>query len=479
MSTAPRTTRPAFDREMVDIADYVTGHKIKGTLAYTTARYCLMDTIGCGLEALSYPACTKLMGPVVPGAVMPGGARVPGTPFELDPITAAFNIGAMNRWLDFNDSWFGRNGAHPSDNLGGILATADYLSCRNVAQGKAPLVMRDVLTAMIKAHEIQGIMALENNFNGLGIDHVILVKLASTAVVTQMLGGTRDEIINAISNAWVDGHALRTYRNSPNTGSRKSWAAADATARGVRLALMALKGERGYPTALTAKKWGFYDSLFQGQKFKFQRPYGSYVMENVLFKIAFPAGFHGQSAAECALKLHPLLKDRLDDIASVEQWTHDSARHLIKDGPLNNPADRDHCIQYIAAVGLIFGRLVASDYEDHIASDPRIDKLRSKMQVTVSEQYTQDLRDPKKRSNAHAIEVRFNDGSRLPKVEVEYPLGHPSRRKEGIPLLLEKFRINLARRFAPRQQQAILEACEDQRRLERMPVNEFMTLFVS
>ncbi len=479
MSTAPRTTRPAFDREMVDIADYVTGHKIKGTLAYTTARYCLMDTIGCGLEALSYPACTKLMGPVVPGAVMPGGARVPGTPFELDPITAAFNIGAMNRWLDFNDSWFGRNGAHPSDNLGGILATADYLSCRNVAQGKAPLVMRDVLTAMIKAHEIQGIMALENNFNGLGIDHVILVKLASTAVVTQMLGGTRDEIINAISNAWVDGHALRTYRNSPNTGSRKSWAAADATARGVRLALMALKGEMGYPTALTAKKWGFYDSLFQGQKFKFQRPYGSYVMENVLFKIAFPAGFHGQSAAECALKLHPLLKDRLDDIASVEQWTHDSARHLIKDGPLNNPADRDHCIQYIAAVGLIFGRLVASDYEDHIASDPRIDKLRSKMQVTVSEQYTQDLRDPKKRSNAHAIEVRFNDGSRLPKVEVEYPLGHPSRRKEGIPLLLEKFRINLARRFAPRQQQAILEACEDQRRLERMPVNEFMTLFVS
>ena len=479
MSTAPRTTRPAFDREMVDIADYVTGHKIKGTLDYTTARYCLMDTIGCGLEALSYPACTKLMGPVVPGAVMPGGARVPGTPFELDPITAAFNIGAMNRWLDFNDSWFGRNGAHPSDNLGGILATADYLSCRNVAQGKAPLVMRDVLTAMIKAHEIQGIMALENNFNGLGIDHVILVKLASTAVVTQMLGGTRDEIINAISNAWVDGHALRTYRNSPNTGSRKSWAAADATARGVRLALMALKGEMGYPTALTAKKWGFYDSLFQGQKFKFQRPYGSYVMENVLFKIAFPAGFHGQSAAECALKLHPLLKDRLDDIASVEQWTHDSARHLIKDGPLNNPADRDHCIQYIAAVGLIFGRLVASDYEDHIASDPRIDKLRSKMQVTVSEQYTQDLRDPKKRSNAHAIEVRFNDGSRLPKVEVEYPLGHPSRRKEGIPLLLEKFRINLARRFAPRQQQAILEACEDQRRLERMPVNEFMTLFVS
>jgi len=479
MTTAHKNVRPAPDREMVDIADYVTGYEIKSALAYTTARYCLMDTIGCGLEALSYPACTKLMGPVVPGAVMPGGARVPGTPYELDPVTAAFNIGAMNRWLDFNDAWFGRNGAHPSDNIGGILATADYLSRRNVAQGRAPLVMRDVLTAMIKAHEIQGIMALENNFNGLGIDHVVLVKLASTAVVTHMLGGTRDEIINAISNAWVDGQALRTYRNAPNTGSRKSWAAADATARGVRLALIALKGEMGYPSALSAKKWGFYDIMFQGQKFKFQRPYGAYVMENVLFKIAFPAGFHGQSAAECALLLHPLLKDRLDDIKSVQQWTHESAQHLIKSGPLHNPADRDHCIQYIAAVGLIFGRLVASDYEDGVAADPRIDKLREKMRVTVSEQYTRDLRDPKKRSNAHAIEITFKDGTRLPKVEIEYPLGHPRRRKEGIPLLLEKFRINLARRFATKQQQAILDACADQRRLEQMPVNEFMALFVA
>ena len=477
MARALANVRPAPDREMAEIADYVARYEVRSELAYTTARYCLMDTIGCGLEALSYPACTKLMGPVVPGAVMPGGARVPGTPYELDPVTAAFNIGAMNRWLDFNDAWFGRNGAHPSDNLGGILATADYLSRLNVAQGRAPLVMRDVLTAMIKAHEIQGIMALENNFNGLGIDHVILVKLASTAVVTHMLGGTREEIINAVSNAWVDGHALRTYRNAPNTGSRKSWAAADATARGVRLALMALKGEMGYPSALTAKKWGFYDTLFRGQKFKLQRPYGSYVMENVLFKIAFPAGFHGQSAAECALKLHPLVKDRLDDVKSVRQWTHASARHLIKSGPLHNPADRDHCIQYIAAVGMIFGRLVASDYEDDVAADPRIDKLRGKMRVTVSEQYTRDLRDPAKRSNAHAIEVRFRDGTRLPKVEVQYPLGHPRRRKEGIPLLLAKFRLNLARRFAPKRQQAILDACADQRRLERMPVNEFMALF--
>jgi 2-methylcitrate dehydratase len=470
--------RPPFDAEIADIADYVMRHRIDSELAYATARYCLMDTLGCGLEALSYPACTKLLGPVVPGTVVPYGARVPGTPHVLDPVNAAFNIAAMNRWLDYNDAWFGANGAHPSDNLGGILAVADHLSQRNVATGKAPLMMRDVLTAMIKAHEIQGCLALENNFNGLGIDHVIGVKVASTAVVTGMLGGTREEVMNAVSNAWIDGHPIRTYRNAPNTGSRKSWAAADATARGVTLALMALKGEMGYPSAISAPKWGFRDVLFRGEPLRFQRPYGSYVMENVLFKIAFPAGFHGQSAAECALKLHPLVKDRLDDIESVTLWTHYSARHLIKSGPLHNFADRDHCIQYIVAVPMIFGRLVAEDYEDHVAADPRIDGLREKMSVIVHEQYTKDLRDPSKRTNAHAIQVKFRDGSDTGRVEVEYPLGHPRRRAEGIPLLLAKFERNLARRYAAKRQGMILDACAEQERLERMPVHEFVDLFV-
>ncbi len=470
--------RPPFDREIVDIADYVTKYRIRSELAYTTARYCLMDTLGCGLEALSYPACTKLLGPVVPGTIVPHGSRVPGTSYVLDPVNGAFNIATMNRWLDYNDAWFGANGAHPSDNLGGILAIADHLSQRNVAQGKPPLVMKDVLAGMIMAHEIQGCLALENNFNGLGIDHVIGVKVASTAVVAKMLGGTREEVMNAVSNAWIDGHPLRTYRNAPNTGSRKSWAAADATARGVMLAMMALKGEMGYPSAITAPKWGFSDVLFRGQQLKFQRPYGSYVMENVLFKIAFPAGFHGQSAAECALKLHSLVKDRLDDIESVTQWTHDSASHLIKSGPLHNYADRDHCIQYIAAVGLIFGRLVSEDYEDHIAADPRIDRLRKKMTVIVHDEYTKDLSDPKKRSNAHAIEIRFRDGTKTKRIEVEYPLGHPRRRREGIPLLLEKFRINLARRYAAKRQQQILDACSSQQVLEKMPVHEFVQLFV-
>lgn len=470
--------RPAFDREIVDIADYVAKYRIMSKLAYSTARYCLMDTLGCGLEALSYPACTKLLGPIVDGTMVPNGARVPGTQLVLDPVTAAFNIGSIIRWLDFNDAWFGINGAHPSDNLGGILATADYLSRRNVAAGKQPLVVRDLLTAMIKAHEIQGILTTENDFIGRGLDHVVLVKIASTAVVAGLLGGTHGEIVNAVSNAWIDGHPIRPYRNAPNTGSRKSWAAGDATSRGVWLALMALKGEMGYPSALTARKWGFYDVLFDGERFRFQRPYGSYVMENVLFKIAYPAGFHGQSAAECAIKLHPLVKDRLDDVARIEMWTHESARHLIKSGPLHNPADRDHCLQYIVAIGLIFGRLIALDYEDSSAADPRIDRLREKMAVSMNDRYTRDLLDPSKRSNAHAVRVHFKNGTSTPKIEVEYPLGHPRRRKDGIPLLEAKFRTNLARRFPPRQQSAILELCADQRRLEATPVNEFVDLFV-
>ncbi len=478
MATSALNKRPAPDREIVDIADYVLDYRITSALAYSTARYCLMDTIGCGLEALSYPACTKLLGPVVPGTVVPNGARVPGTQFVLDPVTAAFNIGCIIRWLDFNDAWFGRNGAHPSDNLGGILASADYLSRQNIAKGKEPLIVRDVLTAMIKAHEIEGVLALDNDFRSTGIDHVLLVKVASTAVVTGLLGGTREEIINAVSNAWIDGHPLGTYRRSPNTGSRKSWAAGDATSRGVRLALMALTGEMGYPSALTAKTWGFYDVLFRGEHLRFQRPYGSYVMENVLFKITYPAGFHGQSAAECAIKLHPVVKDRLDDIAKVEMWTHRMANTLIKSGPLHNPADRDHCLQYIAAIGMIFGRLAAPDYEDDVAADPRIDRLRETMLVSIDERYTSDLLDPDKRSNAHAIKVHFKDGTSTDKVEVEYPLGHPRRRKEGIPLLEAKFRTNLARRFPPKQQKLILELCADQQVLEATPVNEFVELFL-
>ena len=414
----------------------------------------------------------------MPGTIVPHGARVPGTPYVLDPVTAAFNIGAMIRWLDYNDAWFGRNGAHPSDNLGGILAAADWRSRTRVAAGHAPLLMRDVLAAMIKAHEIQGITALENNFNGLGIDHVVLVKVASTAVVCGLLGGTREEIMNAVSNAWIDGQAIRTYRHAPNTGSRKSWAAGDATSRGVRLALLALTGEMGYPTALTAKQWGFYDVLFRGKPFKYTRRFGSYVMENVLFKIAYPAGFHGQSMAECAIRLHPQVKDRLDAVAKVELWTHDKSFHLIKEGPLHNPADRDHCIQYIAAIGLIFGRLTAADYEDAAAADPRIDALRAKMTVTMDKRLTQSLFDPRRRSNGAAVRVHFKDGSRTEKVEIEFPLGHPRRRAEGIPLLLEKFRTNLARRYAPKRQQAILELCLDAERLAATPVDRFVDLFV-
>jgi 2-methylcitrate dehydratase len=410
---------------------------------------------------------------------VPNGAKVPGTRFQLDPVQAAFNIGAMIRWLDFNDTWLAAEWGHPSDNLGGILATADWLSRSRLAQGRQPLTVRDVLTAMIKAHEIQGVIALENSFNRVGLDHVVLVKVATTAVVTHMLGGTRDEIINAITNAWVDGQSLRTYRHAPNTGSRKSWAAGDATSRGVRLALMAIKGEMGYPSALTARTWGFYDVLFRRKPFRFRRPYGSYVMENVLFKISYPAEFHAQTAVEAAIRLHPLVKDRLDDIKRIVITTHESAIRIIdKEGPLTNPADRDHCIQYMAAVGLIKGSLTAADYEDAAASDRRIDRLRSKMSCVESRQWSRDYLDPAKRSIANALQVTFNDGTRTDKVAIEYPLGHRRRRSEGVPQLEAKFRINLARRFAPKQQQAILALCLDARRLAQTPVNAFVDLFV-
>lgn len=467
--------RPAPDKELLDIADYVLDYEIKSEEAYSTARLCLMDTLGCGLEALSYPACTKLLGPVVPGTVVPNGARVPGTNYQLDPVQAAFNLGAMIRWLDFNDTWLAAEWGHPSDNLGGILATADFLS-----RNGHTLLMRDVLTAMIKAHEIQGVLALENSFNRVGLDHVVLVKVASTAVVTQMLGGTREQIINAVSNAWVDGQSLRTYRHSPNTGSRKSWAAGDATSRAVRLALIALTGEMGYPSVLTAKTWGFYDVLFRGQPFKFQRPYGSYVMENVLFKISFPAEFHAQTAVEAAIKLHPLVKDRLDQIEKIALTTHESALRIIdKTGPLDNPADRDHCLQYTVAIGLIFGNLTAADYEDEVAHDPRIDSLRAKMVTEEDSRYSRDYLDPDKRSIANAIQIRCKNGSSTEKVAVEYPVGHRRRRAEGIPLLERKFNTNLARCFAGERQKAILDVSLDQEKLESIPVNEYVDLYVT
>ncbi len=480
MSAAISNVRPKPDKALVDIVDYVSKYKVTSKEAYATAHYCLLDTLGCGFEALTYPACTKLMGPIVPGTVVPNGARVPGTSFVLDPVQAAFNIGAMIRWLDFNDTWLAAEWGHPSDNLGGILAVADWMSRNNVAAGRAPLTVKDVLTAMIKAHEIQGVIALENSFNRVGLDHVVLVKVASTAVVAQMLGLTRDEIINAVSLAWVDGQSLRTYRHSPNTGSRKSWAAGDATSRAVRLALIAKTGEMGYPSVLSAKTWGFYDVLFKGNPFKFQRPYGSYVMENVLFKISFPAEFHAQTAVECAMQLHPLVKDRLDDIDKITIRTHESAIRIIdKKGPLDNPADRDHCIQYMVAVPLIHGRLTAPDYEDGIARDPRIDALRAKMTCVEDKQFSKDYHDPEKRSIANAITVKFKDGSKTKEIVVEYPIGHRRRRKEGMPVLIEKFKTNLARRFPEKQRAAILDASLDAGKLSALPVNEFVDLMVT
>jgi 2-methylcitrate dehydratase len=474
--------RPDPDKVLVDIADYVRSYTITSDEAYETSRYCLIDTLGCGIEALGYPACTKLLGPVVPGTIVPHGAKVPGTQFQLDPVQAAFNIGAMVRWLDFNDTWLAAEWGHPSDNLGGILATADWISRSRMANGKDPLIMKTVLEAMIKAHEIQGVMALENAFNRVGLDHVVLVKVASAAVCAWLMGGTRDEIINSISQAFVDGQSLRTYRHAPNTGSRKSWAAGDATSRAVRLALFSLKGEMGIPSVLTAKGWGFYDALFKGREFAFQRPYGSYVMEHVLFKISFPAEFHSQTAVECAMTLHEKLAAMgrsAADVKKITIRTHEAAIRIIdKKGPLSNPADRDHCIQYMVAVPLLFGRLTAADYEDSVAADPRIDALRDKIVCVEDPQFTRDYHDPEKRSIANGLTVDLNDGTRLPEVVVEYPIGHRRRREEGMPVLVEKFRTNLARRFPVKQQQAILDASLDRRRLEVMPVNEYVDLYV-
>ena len=483
MSSHIVKVKQEFDKEIIDIVDYVENYEIKSEVAYETAWNCLLDTLGCGLEALEYDECKKLLGPLVPGTIVTNGVRVPGTNYELDPVQGAFNIGAMIRWLDFNDTWLAAEWGHPSDNLGGILATADWLSRAAVAAGRPPLKIHDVLTAMIKAHEIQGCIALENSFNKVGLDHVILVKVASTAVVAKMLGLTREQTLNAVSLAWVDGQALRTYRHFPNAGSRKSWAAGDATSRAVRLALIAQTGEMGYPSVLTAKVWGFYDSLFRGNPFKFQRAYGSYVMENILFKISFPAEFHSQTAVEAAMTINGLMKaagKSAADIASVKIRTHEACIRIIdKKGPLGNPADRDHCIQYMVAVPLIFGRLTARDYEDDIASDPAIDALREKIVCVEDPSFTVDYHDPSKRSIANALTVEFKDGSKFDEVVVEYPIGHARRRTDGIPLLIEKFKINLARIFSADQKKKILDVSMDYKKLSQMAVNEYVDLYVN
>ena len=482
MASPVLNERPQPDKVLVDIVDYVLNYEIKSDLAWKTAHYCLLDTLGCGFEALTYPACTKLLGPVVKGTIVPHGAKVPGTQFQLDPVQAAFNIGTMIRWLDFNDTWLAAEWGHPSDNLGGILATADWISRTSIAEGKPALFMKDVLDTMIRAHEIQGVLALENSFNKVGLDHVILVKIASTAVVGKLLGLTHEELVNALSLAFVDGQSLRTYRHAPNTGSRKSWAAGDATSRAVRLALIAQTGEMGYPSVLTAKTWGFYDVSFKGNQFTFQRDYGSYVMENVLFKISYPAEFHAQTAVEAAMTLHYKLKalnKSAEDIQKITIRTHEAAIRIIdKKGPLNNPADRDHCIQYMVAVPLIYGRLTASDYEDDIASDIWIDVLRDKIECVEDVQFTKDYHDPAKRSIANAITIELYDGTVLEEVQVDYPIGHKRRREEGIPQLINKFRINLARVFPEKQQRKVLENSLDFYRLVNTPVDEFIDMMI-
>jgi 2-methylcitrate dehydratase len=466
--------RPAPDELLGEIAHYAQRDAEGSAEARRIARYCLMDTLGCGILALGFPACTKLLGPVVPGAELARGARVPGTRYELEPVAAAFNIGAMIRWLDFNDTWLAAEWGHPSDNLGAILAVADYRARRG-----APLKMSDVLTAMIQAHEIQGVLALNHSFNRVGLDHVLLVRIASTAVATRLLGGSRDEIVNAVSNAWLDGGALRAYRHAPNTGSRKSWAAGDATSRGVRHALIARAGEMGYPSALTAKGWGFQDVLFKGKTIALERRLESYVMENVLFKISFPAEFHAQTAVEAALKLHAIVAPRIADVVRITIETQEAAMRIIdKTGPLANPADRDHCLQYMVAVPLLLGRLTAEDYEDEVARDPRIDALRDKMVVAENAEFSRDYLDPDKRAIGNAVQVWFADGTRTERVAIHYPIGHRRRRAEGIPQLVTKFERNLATLFAAQQRAAIAAACADQERFEELPVEEFMALWV-
>lgn len=468
-----KNTRQQFDKEITAICNYVCDYQIDSDEAYQTAYYDLLDSLACGLQALKFPACTKLLGPVVAGANLENGALVPGTDYQLDPVQAAFNIGAIIRWLDFNDTWLAAEWGHPSDNLGGILAVADYLSRNSELLGAQKFTVHDILTAMIKAHEIQGVLALENSFNRVGLDHVILVKVATTAVVAQMLGCDREQICNAISLAWVDGQSLRTYRHAPNTGSRKSWAAGDATSRGVRLALMAKRGEMGYPSALTAPTWGFYDVSFKGNSFQFQRDYGSYVMENILFKISYPAEFHAQTAAECAIKLHTDIKNRMHDIEKIVITTQESAMRIInKVGPLHNPADRDHSLQYITAIGLIYGELNTSHYEDDIASNGLIDQLRDLMDVSEEPRFTAEYLDPDKRSIGNSVQVFFKDGSSTEKVSIDYPIGHRRRRDEGIPVLMAKFKDSVGKHYSTEQAQQVISLCSDRDALLQLPVTE-------
>ena len=472
--------RPNPDDVLVKIADYVLDKKIESSEAFNTARYCLMDTLGCGLLALTFPDCKNLLGPYVKGTSVPGGVRVPGTKHVLDPVKGAWDIGAIIRWLDFNDTWLAAEWGHPSDNLGGILAAADYLSQQNITEGKDPLTMEDVLICMIKAHEIQGILALENSFNRVGLDHVILVKVASTAVIASMFGLNKDQTIDALSQAWVDGQSLRTYRHAPNAGPRKSWAAGDATSRALQLVLITQKGQMGYPSVLTAPTWGFYDVQFKGNSFSLPREFNSYVMENVLFKISFPAEFHAQTAVEAAVVLHGQVEDRLEDIEKIIITTHESAIRIIsKEGVLDNPADRDHCIQYMVAIGLLKGDLVAEDYEDDVASDSRIDSLREKMLIEEDERYSNEYLESDKRSIANAIQVYFKDGTSTDKIEVEYPIGHKRRREQGIPLLVKKFERNLKTQFSDKRTESILNLCLDQKELESTDVTDFMDLMVA
>lgn len=467
-----------IDKDLKIIADYAFSTIQESSEAYQTARLCLADSVGCAILSLNYPACTKLLGPIIPGTVVPFGSRVLGTPYILDPIRAAFNIGTMIRWLDFNDTWLAAEWGHPSDNIGGLLALGDYIDRKslNASKQKKPgFLVQDLLTAMIKAYEIQGVLALQNAFNRIGFDHVILVKVATTAVACAMLGGTPEQIAGAVSQAWIDTGPLRTYRHAPNTGSRKSWAAGDATSRGVLLAWMTMQGEMGYPQALTAQQWGFFDVLLKGKPFQWGHPLGTYVMENILYKVAFPAEFHAQTAVECAFKLHPQIISKLDSIVKIEIETQESAKRIIdKKGPLNNPADRDHCLQYMVAIGLLKGKLTAEDYEDKAGLDPRIDRLRDKMEVVENPAYTHDYLDPDKRSIANAITMHFDDGTSLPKVAVEYPLGHRRRRHECLPQLFEKCAANLKGHYSDNHIEKLVKLFMDHERLVMMPVSAFV-----
>ena len=476
-SNVDLNVRPGFDALITEISDYVSNYEIKSDLALDTARNCLIDTIGCGLLALKFPACTKMLGPIVRDTKVPYGVRVPGTDYELDPVKGAFDIGCIIRWLDYNDTWLAAEWGHPSDNLGAILSVCDFISRQQIANGDEPLKMRTVLESMIMAHEIQGVLALENSFNRVGLDHVLLVKVASTAVATKLLGGSIDQIKDAVSQAWLDGQSLRTYRHAPNAGSRKSWAAGDATSRGVRLAMITMSGEMGYPGALSAPVWGFEDVLFKGDSLSLPQPFQTYVMENILFKISFPAEFHAQTAVEAAVSLHSEIKDRINEIESIEITTHESAIRIIsKVGELNNPADRDHCLQYMVAIGLLKGNLVAEDYEDDVARDPRVDELREKMIINEDKRYSKEYLEADKRSIANRIKIHFKDGTATNEVEVEYPIGHKRRRKEGIPILEKKFKDNLSITYDESKSNEIFELCMNQRKLEETSVADFQQL---